>query len=267
MNQYQNIMHNISLSETAKKRILYNLQSEWNKAHSEQFLRKKKLIAGLSVVTASIVGICAITIPIGIHSLGNSSERLKVYEIGINTLYSDDNGTFCWKEIAYAKTILSKETLYESSRAGFIIVKAEFNFASYQLKKCGITLYDRLGPYPRQGNYYRINYYQNEGGEYWCDIKNDGDLNLDITQSLSTDLNIYKEPKDVRGTAFLCFEIDNSIFDYLIYMHTAELNDEEYRSSQDVNLEINDIWKKEKYCRTDIGCSFAEISFYDSYKI
>lgn len=279
MNAYQNIMSNISLSEEAKLRIFQSLQSDWIKERSQNsFPRKLKI--GASVAMASIVAILSVIVPISLQNTNNIGEhRVGLYIVGIDTPYSDDNGTFCWREIACAKTILSGDNLYESSRAGFLIVKAEFNFASYSLRKYGIKLRgvssdsQQENEYMMRNSTYFLNYHENKEGAYECKVQEDGDLNLNITKAISADLHIFEEPGEVHGTAFLCIEINDFILDYLSYMHEMEMTGGEIQgyvqtpSYQDINIELNNIWKPEKYILTEIGCSFAEVNFYDSYEI
>ena len=282
MNAYQTIMNNLSLSEAAKLRISRSIQSEWDKERAQNsFPRTLKI--GVSIAMASIVAILSVAIPFGIKDANDEHSRLAISIIGIDTLYSDDNGTFCWREMAYAKTIFTGDTLYESSRAGFLIVKAEFDFASYSLREFGIMLHEGGPEFPQKNDQfmryyiYCINYYKNEEGTHECKVKENGDLNLDITKAISTDLHIFEDPGEVHGTAFLCVEVDDFVYDYLSYMHDMEVAGGEIQGVvqipdyQDIILTLNNIWSPNKFpgvrTITRIGCSFAEVNFYNSYEI
>lgn len=193
--------------------------------------------------------------------------RVGVKIVGIGDVFQDDNGTFCLEEVAYAQSIESENAVYEDNDGGYLIVKMQFDFAKYQLKRCGVEIYD-MSHERTYGDYcYRVNYFKTKIGSYDCSIKEDGDMYLGL---LGTNMHINEEADEVRGKVYACFKLSTEIGEYLL-----DIKDNKYDFSElglvgkDISIDLNDIrYPNTTYTiQTVIGCSFSELKFYETYRV
>ena len=187
--------------------------------------------------------------------------------IGLDEPFECPQGTFCLKDIFLTEEIRAGDQVYRSETA-YLVVRAEFDFESYSLRECGVTVYN-YDDHNEGSLYYRINYFRTERGRWSNEIGGSEDLDLPLTEALSTDLHLDGEPGPVRGTAWLCFRVPSEIKNYL-YEQVGKGADmtwaEQFKC--DVRLHLNDVYYPNPYsANTVIGCRFDQIEICETYPI
>ena len=218
---------------------------------------KKIILLLMSCGIVSLFFLCAC------FEVPNADGFASLVHVGIGDIFQDDNGTFCLEEVAYAKNIESENVLYDDNDGGYLIVKMQFDFASYQLKQCGVLIEDYSKPEAMTRTNFWVNYFKSELVEHDCTIKEDGDLYLEL---LGTNMHINEVAGEVRGKVYACFNLTTEVRDYLFDVKEGKYQINHSDTQFDVNIDLNNIRYK-NFTTTEIGCHFTEINFYDNYQM
>lgn len=222
---------------------------------------KRGILVLISCCIVSMTFLCACYKSRLIGSDWESKVSLSI--VGIGDIFQDDNGTFCLEEVAYAKSIESGSTLYEDSDGGYLIVKMQVDFASYQLKECGVIIEDYSKPEITHRTNFWVNYFKNQHDEYQCFIQEDGDLHLEL---LGTNMHINESADKVCGKVYACFNLSVEIRDYLLDIRDGKYQINYCDSQFDIDINLNDI-RYQHTTHTEIGCHFSELNFYETYQV
>ncbi len=216
--------------------------------------RIKILVLGLSLLLLFPFAAC-----------GEKSGSPKTYGLyGFDQSLFCPPGTFCLKDIFLTEEIQTEDQVYRSETA-YLVVRAEFDFENYALQECGVTLYN-YDSSDDESLYYRINYFQTDRGSWSDEIGRSEDLDLPLTQALSTDLHLDGEPGPVQGTAWLCFHVPAEIQDYLYEQIPTADPSLPKPPSFELEFNLNQVGDP-NVVDTSIGCHFYQIDVYETYPI
>ena len=168
---------------------------------------------------------------------------------GFNQPLKCDEGILCLKDIFLTEEIKTEEQNYRSETI-YLIVRIELDFHNFSLQECGVTIYN----YDSGINEFR--HYPIRGNE---------DLDLPLTEALSTDLHLDGEPGPVRGTAWFCFHIPAKIKTYLYEkIQTADPSLPKPLLGFELEFNLNHVGDPD-FVQTSIGCDFYQIEIYETY--
>lgn len=185
-----------------------------------------------------------------------------------------DKGSLSLDEIIVARDIRKENVIYEGGEKGFLLFKMYFDFKTYSLRECGVSM---RGPYPDyQSGAVRLNYRNKADGQgLFCPVEEDGDFDIRTSTALSSaKLHINAAEGKTKGEAYLCFKLSEEIYEHLCVMKNYNEESEKIFSLSnttnlkqfEIVLEINDIIKK-GFTSVEIGGTFKEIPFLESYVI